>query len=331
MTHPIRPLRRALLACAALLAGAGPWLAHAAEDASNYPSQQIRLVVPFPAGGGTDTLARLVGSLLQKSWGQTVVVENMPGAVGQLGMNAVARAKPDGYTLALGISTALQSPHLYNNIPYDIYTDFVPLTVLARNSNLWVVHESSPIKTFDDMIKKGKSPAGLTYGTYGTASSAHLHTEQLARQLGMKVTHVPYKGAAPLVNDALGGHLEVSVVDVTTSAPHVKAGKLRVLAVDGRQRVTTAPDVATLGEMGYEGYAANGWFGFFAPAGTPKPIVDKLSVELNRIIRTPEMTEAFARLSLQPGGATPEETAQIMRREGESWGRMIKTLGVTVD
>ncbi|GAA5233975.1 Bug family tripartite tricarboxylate transporter substrate binding protein [Verticiella sediminum] len=331
MTHTRNRARRALLACATAALAAAPWLARAADAAAGFPSQPIRIIVPYPAGGGTDMLARMVGNQLQKAWGQTVVVENMAGALGQLGMNAVARAKPDGYTIVLGISSFLQAPYLYKNIPYDIYKDFEPITVLARSSNLWTVPENSPIKTFDDMLEQGKSGKGLNYGSYGAGTSAHLHMEQLMRETGMKGTHVPYKGAAPLVNDALGGHLDVGVVDVTTSAVHVKAGTLRVLAVDGTRRVTTAPDAPTLEELGHKGLGAHGWFGFLAPAGTPEPIVQKLSAELNRIIRSPEMSEAFASLSLQPGGTTPQETRDIMASEGKSWGEMIKSVGVTLE
>ncbi len=325
--------RTLMLRAAALLACGLPAIAMAAgATADTFPSRPIRLVVPFPAGGGTDTLARLVGKNMSEQWGQPVIVENIAGASGQVGMAAVARAEPDGYTIVLGITSFLQAPVLYKNLPYDIYTDFRPLTVVAYNSNLWLVPTDSPLKTLDDLIALAKNdPNKVSYGSYGSGSSSHLHAERFKRQTGIEMVHVPYKGAAPLIADILGGHVTVGLADVSTSAAHIKGGKARVLAVDGNARVAIAPDAPQMKELGYEGFESNGWFGFLAPAKTPEPIVQKLSAELNRIIRTPDMQNTLEILNLRPGGTTPDETAAIMQREGKSWEAMVRDINLTLD
>lgn len=330
----VNSIRRSLLLGATALAACGVTGFASASDAvaENYPSKPIRLVVPYPAGGGTDMLARLVGKNMSEHWGQPVIVENIAGASGQVGMAAVARAAPDGYTIVLGITSFLQAPVLYKNVPYDIYTDFRPLSVLAYNSNLWLVPDSSPLKTLDDLIELTKrEPGKHSFGSYGAGSSSHLHGERLNRMAGIDMVHVPYRGAAPLVADILGGHVTVGVADVSTSATHLKAGKARALAVDGGSRIAIAGDAPLLKELGYEGFESNGWFGFLAPAKTPEPIVQKLSAEINRIIQTPAMTEALDGLNLRPGGTTPDETAAIMKREGKAWEAMIRDINLTLD
>nr|MBF0686025.1 tripartite tricarboxylate transporter substrate binding protein [Pseudomonas sp.] len=218
------------------------------------------------------------------------------------------------------------------NLPYDIYTDFRPLSVLAYSSNLWLVPDASPLKTLDDLVALAKrEPGKVSYGSYGAGSSSHLHAERFKRQMGIEMVHVPYKGAAPLVTDVLGGHVTVGLADVTTSAAHVKAGKARVLAVDGASRVAIAPDAPQMKELGYEGFESNGWFGFLAPAKTPEPVVQKLSTEINRIVRLPEMAAALEGLSLRAGGTTPDETAEIMKREGQAWEAMVRDINLTLD
>lgn len=333
MTGTFLPQRRAILASlAALVAMTAVPGAYAAESVDSYPSKPIRLIVPYPAGGGTDMMARLVANHMSQQWKQTVVVENVAGAAGQLGLNTAARAAPDGYTIALGISSFLQAPYLYRNLPYDVHKDFAPISVLAFSTNLWLVPAGSPIQSFQQLVDEArKNPGKLSYGSYGAGTSAHLHMERVKRALGIDMTHVPYKGAAPLLNDTLGGHVNVGVVDVTTATPHVTSGKVRVLAVDGARRVPTAKDAPLLSEVGVEGVGSNGWFAFLAPAGTPQPIVDKLSTEINRIIRTPEMQEAFQGLSLMPGGTTSQEMAARMQKEGPMWGQMIRDINLTLD
>ncbi len=332
MTTLFTRRRQVLASLASLMALTAVPHAHAADAAAKYPDKPIRLIVPYPAGGGTDMMARLVANHMSQHWKQTVVVENIAGAAGQLGLNTAARAAPDGYTIALGISSFLQAPYLYKNLPYDVYKDFEPLSVLAYSTNLWLVPAGSPIQTFEQLVEQAKrEPGKLSYGSYGPGTSAHLHMERVKRALGIDLTHIPYKGAAPLLNDTLGGHVSVGVVDVTTATPHVTSGKARVLAVDGARRVPSAKDAPLLSELGVQGVGSNGWFAFLAPAGTPQPIVDKLSVEINRIIRTPEMMEAFAGLSLMPGGTTPQEMRARMQKEGPIWGQMIQDIGLTLD
>lgn len=332
MTTTSFPRRQILAGLAGMLAVAAIAPAQAAESIDAYPSKSLRLIVPYPAGGGTDMMARLVANHMSQHWKQTVVVENIAGAAGQLGLGTAARAAPDGYTFALGISSFLQAPYLYSNLPYDVHKDFAPVSVLAFSTNLWLVPAGSPIQSFQQLVEMARrEPGKLSYGSYGAGTSAHLHMERVKRTLGLDLTHVPYKGAAPLMNDTLGGHVTVGVVDVTTATPHVTSGKVRVLAVDGARRVPSAKDAPLLSEIGVDGVGSNGWFAFLAPAGTPQPIVEKLSAEINRIIRTSEMQEAFRGLSLMPGGTTPQEMTARMQQEGPLWGKMIQDIGLKLD
>ncbi len=316
----------AMLGCASLAAPAF------AADTGNYPNKPIRIVVPFPAGGGTDTMARLVGKGLQDAWGQNVIVDNVAGASGQIGAGQVARAAPDGYTVMVSITSLIQQIPLYKNLPYDVFKDFQPLSIMAYSSDLLMVPASSPVKSVEDLIKQAKaSPGAMSIGSYGAGTSSHLHTELFKLLGGIDAIHVPYKGAAPEVVDLMGGQLDAAFVDVTSASPHLNSGKVRVLAVTGGSRVKVAPDAPTLKELGYEGFDANGWFATFVPKGTPQPIADKLATEINRIIKTPEFTERLAALSLRAGGTTPAEMEQIMQRDAKGWASIVERANVKIE
>lgn len=313
---------------AALCAGS----AAAQEAAENYPSKSIRMVVPFPAGGGTDTMARLIAKGMQENWGQTVVVDNLSGAGGQIGAANVAKADPDGYTVMVSITSLIQQPPLYNNLSYDVYTDFKPVSMLAYSSDLLMVPANSPYNSLADLIADAKkNPGKVTVGTYGAGTSSHMHLGLLQLLTETKLVHVPYRGASPEVIDLVGGQIDAAFIDVTSARAQVGTDKVKTLAVTGKDRVSVAPDVPTMGELGYKGYEANGWFAVFVPAKTPDAIVDKLSKEVNRIIDTPEFTERLKALSLRAGGTTPQETMEIMKRDGESWKSIIERAKITID
>src|SRR5690606_33836727 len=242
---------------AALCSGA----AVAQESADSYPSKSIRMVIPFPAGGGTDTIGRLIAKGLQESWGQTVVVDNLSGAGGQIGAASVAKADPDGYTIMIGITSLIQQPPLYNNLPYDVYTDFKPLSMLAYSSDLLMVPASSPYNSVADLVADAKkNPGKVTVGTYGAGTSSHMHLGLFQLLTETKLVHVPYRGASPEVIDLVGGQINAAFIDVTSARAHVGTDKVKTLAVTGKERVSVAPNVPTMGELGYEGYEANGWF-----------------------------------------------------------------------
>ncbi|GAA5235447.1 tripartite tricarboxylate transporter substrate binding protein [Verticiella sediminum] len=315
---------------AALMAALGlVGVAHAAGD---FPNKPIRLVIPFPAGGGTDTIGRIIGKGLQEAWGQNVIVDNVAGAGGQIGGSQVARAAPDGYTAMIGITSLIQQPPLYKNLPYDVFKDFQPVSIVAYSSDLVLVPSTSPFNSVDDIIKAAKErPGALSAGSYGAGTSSHLHVELFKLNNDVDVIHVPYKGAAPAMVDVMGGQLDVAFVDVTSAGPHLKSGKVKVLAVTGGSRVSIAPDAPTLKELGQPGYDANGWFALLLPANTPKPILDKYSQEVMRIVKSPEMTERLTALSLRPGGTTPEEMQEAMVRDGKGWASIVERANVKID
>jgi len=323
---------RAMGACAAFGIVSTFAMPAVAADAGNYPDKPIRIVVPFPAGGGTDTMARLVGKGLQDAWGQNVIVDNVAGASGQIGAAQVARASADGYTVMVSITSLIQQIPLYKNLPYDVFKDFQPVSVLAYSSDLLMVPASSSIQNVEQLMAKAKAePGRLSIGSYGTGTSSHLHVELLKLLGGIQAIHVPYKGAAPEVVDLMGGQLDAAFVDVTSASPHLNSGKVRVLAVTGGSRVSVAPEAPTLKELGYEGFDANGWFATFVPKGTPQPIVEKLSAEINKIIKTPEFTEKLKALSLRAGGTTPGQMNDVMTRDAKGWASIVERAKVSIE
>jgi tripartite-type tricarboxylate transporter receptor subunit TctC len=312
----------ASIAVTALCASSHP----ASADA--YPSRRITFVVPYPAGGATDVLARLLANKLQESWKQTVLVENKSGGGGVIGNDYVAKAQPDGYTVLIGITQIIQAPSLVSKLPYDVFKDLAPVTQIALSTIVLVVPEQQPIKSVKELIEYAKANPGKPYGTFGNATTSHLYGELLKKNAGIDMTHVPYRGSAPLTNDLLNNTVTSAFQDLTTASAQIKAGKLRALAVGGEQRRKALPDVPTMGELGYPGFEIEGWLGVFVPAATPKEIVKKLSDELARIIASPEGIAGIETLSLVPVGGSAETFEKVLRRDYEKWADVVKATGV---
>src|SRR3954454_15811649 len=258
---------------------------HPASAADAYPSRRITFVVPYPAGGATDVLARLLANKLQESWKQTVLVENKSGGGGVVGNDYVAKAAPDGYTVLVAITQIIQAPSLVAKLPYDVFKDLAPVTQVGLSTIVLTVPDAQPIKSVKELVDLAKAnPGKLPYGSFGNATTSHLYGELLKKNADIDMTHVPYRGSSPLLNDMLGNTVNAAFVDLTTASAQINGGKIRALAVGGEKRRTHMPDVPTLGELGYPGFEIEGWIGIFVPAATPKDIVAKLSAELARII-----------------------------------------------
>jgi tripartite-type tricarboxylate transporter receptor subunit TctC len=314
---------RVAIACLAL--AAAPALAQ-----QDYPSKPIVLVVPFAPGGSSEFISRLIGSKLTEAWKQQVVVESRPGGAGNIAMDAVQRAKPDGYTLILGhIGTLAVNPAMFAKLPYDPNKGFVPVTLLATVPSLLVVNPSVPAKDFKEFVALAKSkPNTLNYGSAGNGSSGHLAMEYLKQAAHIELVHVPYKGTGPMITDLLGGQTQATFTGATPLMPHIKQGKLRAIAVGSAKRIAALPDVPTVAESGVPGFETSQWYGILAPAGTPDAIVRKLSTEINRILRSPEVIERLAADGSVPQGSTPEEFAKFIAAEQKRWGQVVKTANI---
>jgi tripartite-type tricarboxylate transporter receptor subunit TctC len=309
-----------------------PFCSVLAQQAENYPSRGIKMVIPYPAGGGTDTLGRLVANRLEGKWKQPVTVENRVGASGNIGGDFVAKSPADGYTIMTGITAMIQAPHILPSMPFDPLTAFIPVNVIARSTNLLMVPSSTPANNLKEFLALVKAnPDKYNYGSYGNGTSAHIHGEMLKAQTGLNMLHVPYKGGAPLMNDLLGGQITSGFVDITSARGHLKTGKFKILAVTGASRNPLLPDVPTFTELGYKSFEPYGWFAIFVPANTPKDIVNKLSNEISDYIKSPEGTAKIEALGLQPGGEKAEEFARIVREDYRIWGRVIKEAKIKLD
>ena len=314
-----------LLAC--LAAGA----VHAQADA--FPAKPIRIIVPFPAGGATDIAARAIADKMSANWKQPVVIENRPGAGGNVGADFVAKSAPDGYTLVMGItgSHAINTS-LYAKMPYDPVKDFEPITQVAVVPNVIVVHPSVPARTLRELVDLAKrQPGKYDYASLGSGTAAHLGMELFKTSAGIFMVHIPYRGSAPAVADLIGGQVQVMMDGLPSALPHVKAGRLRALAVTSQKRSPAAPDLPTIAESGYPGFYADAWSGLFAPKGTPAAVVEKIAVEAQRILKLPDVRERFAALGAEPVGSTPAEFAQHVQREIDKWARVVKQSGAKVD
>ena len=325
-------MRLTLRFAALLLAALGAGTAFA-QGAASYPGKPIRIVVPFPAGGTTDILARAVGNDMHKAWGQAVVVENRPGAGGNLGSDVVAKAAPDGYTLLVGaVSPQAINVSLYPKMPYDVMRDFAHITLIAAVPNLLEVHPSVPVKTVKELIDLAKSkPGKLSYASSGNGTSIHLSAELFKTMAGVDMLHIPYKGSAPAVTDLLAGQVQLMFDNLPSSIAQVKAGKLRPIAVTTLKRSPALPDVPTIAESGLPGYDASSWFGMHAPAGTPKDIIGKIHAVVTKSLHTPEMMERLSTQGAQPVGNTPEEFTEFLRVEIAKWAKVVKASGARID
>lgn len=297
--------------------------------AQSYPERRITFVVPYAAGGATDVSARLLAQKLQDSWKQVVTIENKPGGGGVIGNDYVAKAAPDGYTVLVAITQIIQAPSLMSKLPYDVFKDLAPVTQVAISPIVLVVPSEQPIRSVKELIDLAKaSPGKHPYGTFGAATTSHLYGELLKKTAGIDMTHVPYRGASPLLNDLLGNQVTAAFIDFTTGGPQLEAGKIRALAVGGEARKPKLPDVKTMGELGHPGFEAEGWVGIFVPAATPRDIVEKLSAELGRIIKSPEGIAGLQAVNLVPVGDSPQSFQKTLLRDFDRWATVAKTAGV---
>jgi len=300
--------------------------------AQAYPTKSIRLVAPSTPGDAPDVIARLVAERLSVALGQQVVVENRPGAGGVVGSEIVAKAAPDGYTLIMGNAGSHGiNAAVYSKLPYDILKDFAPVSQIAIAPNIFVVNPGLPVTTIQELIAYAKArPGQLSYASGGNGSSSHMSMELLKSMAGIDVVHVPYKGSTPALTDVISGQDAVMSVNMPPAVPHVKAGKLRALAVTTRARTPSMPDLPTVAET-LPGYETVAWFGVLAPAGTPRDVVNRLSAEIGRIARSPEMRERLAGMGAEPVGGTPEEFAAVMARDIAKWTELAKSVGIKID
>ena len=302
-----------------------------AAGAQGYPARAVHVVVPYPAGGYYDLLARVIGGKLQETLGQPFVVENRVGANGIIGTDYTAKAAPDGYIIMMGgIGPHGINPSMYPKLPYNPVRDFAPIIHVASAPNVLVVHPSVPVRSVSELIALAKAKAGtLTFSSAGIGSSQHLSGEMLKMIAGVSMTHVPYKGSAPGVTAALAGEVTMMFATMADVVEHIRGNKLRALAVTGAARIAALPDVPTMAEAGVAGYEATAWFGMVAPAAVPRDIVMKLNQEVGRILQMPEV---LARISQQGSaqivGGTPEQFGEFIRAEGVKWSRVVKEAGI---
>ncbi len=299
--------------------------------AQTYPTKPIRIIVPFAPGGGADILARLLGPKLSDSWGQPVIVDNRAGAGGIVGTEMVAKAPGDGYVLAMGyIGTHAINPSLYPKLSYDPVKDFAAVALVASIPSILVVHPSVPAKSVQELIALAKSkPGELNYGSGGVGTAPHLAGELFNTMAGVKMVHIPYKGSGPALTELLGGHVSLMFNTMIQTIPHVKAGKLRGLAVTCAKRSAAMPELPTIAESGLPGYEMVGWFGILAPAGTPNEIVTRLNTEINKILNMTDVKDRLATLGSEPTGiTTPEQFGTFIKAEITKWAKVVKESGM---
>ena len=311
--------------CAALLAGSAFGQA--------WPAKPIRVFVPFPPGGGTDIIAREVTQRVSTATGWTFVIENRPGAGGNLGVDATAKSPPDGYTIVLGQTSNLAiNPSLYAKMPYDSRKDLAPIVVVAEAPLVMVTGTGSPYKTVADAVAAGKArPGQVNFASPGNGTVAHLAGELFQKAAGVKFQHVPYKGASQALTDVISGNVQIYISSVPTLLGQIKQGKLRALAVTSAKRVDDLPNVPTLAESGFKGSESVTWFGFLAPAGTPKDIVARLNAEFNKALQQPALRKKLGDEGADPVGGTPEQFAKLIGDDIVRWGRVVKDSGVHID
>ncbi|MGQ0654372.1 MAG: Bug family tripartite tricarboxylate transporter substrate binding protein [Betaproteobacteria bacterium] len=310
----------------ALLAALAPGIA----AAQLYPSKTVTLVNPFTAGGPIDLLARAVGQKLNEAWGQPVIVETRSGAAGNIGIEFVAKAPADGYTLlVMPTGNAVVNPHLFAKLPYDTFRDFAPVALLATVENMLVVHPSVKASSVQELIALAKAnPGKLSFSSGGVGTQAHIAGEMLKSIAGVEMLHVPYKGMAPAMNDLLGGQVSFMVLSMSSALKHVQAGKLRALGVASLKRSSAAPDLPTVAEQGLPGFEAVSWYALMAPAGTPPDVIEKIAGECARALRAPDVRERLRGLGADPVGNTPAELGAMLKREYAFWGDFIRKQGI---
>lgn len=304
-------------------------VAMAAHAQQTYPARPVRIIVPSSAGGGTDTTTRLVANKLGESLAQRVVVENRPGAASIIGSEIVARSAPDGYTLLAAISTITINPHVHKRLPYDLTKDFTPVTQFIRLPNVLVGHPSIPPKTLKDLIGFIRSrPGQLQFASAGTGSNLHLCMEMFLSMTGLRMTHVPYKGAGQAIADLVAGYVPFMITNMITGTQQIRAGRLHPYGVTSARRSNAAPDIPTIAEQGVPGYDAIQWYGLMAPAGTPREIIARLHQGVVAALKDPAVRESFQASGAEPVGNSPDEFAAVIRTDLEKWGKVVKAAGL---
>ncbi|MDB5811963.1 MAG: tripartite tricarboxylate transporter receptor family protein [Betaproteobacteria bacterium] len=315
---------RACLAFVALLAGTA--------GAQHYPAKPIRVIVPFPAGGGIDAVARLLAPKLTESLGQPVVIDNRSGASGTVGTEAVAKSAPDGYTLLATFASHAQNASLYPKLGYDTVKDFAPITLIATVPNILVVNPALPVKTVKDLVALAKKrPGEILYASIGNGTPSHLSAELFDSMAGIKMTHVAYKGAAPSIIALISGETQLTFTTVLVAMPHIKSGRLRALGVASLKRSPVLPDLPTIDEAGVRGYESNAWYGLLAPAKTPQPIVDQLHREMVKALQLADVRDNLKNQGAEPVANSPREFATIINDEIEKWRKVVQATGVKAD
>jgi tripartite-type tricarboxylate transporter receptor subunit TctC len=297
--------------------------------AQTYPSKPVRVIVPYAAGGNTDFTARAIAERLTPVFKQQVIVDNRAGGATNIGSDAVAKAAPDGYTLLMGGASNAINMSLFAKLPYDTLRDFEPITLCVQGANVIAIHPSIPAKNLKELIAVAKArPGQLNFGSSGIGSSNHMAGELLNVMAGIKIVHIPYKGNAPAITDAIGGHLEMVIAGVPALVPQIQSGRLRAIAIGSLKRFPALPQVPTLDESGLKGYEATTWFGLLAPAKTPKDIVARLNTEVDRILKSPDLRERFIADGLEPMGGSSEAFGRFIRSEIAKYAKVIKAANV---
>ncbi len=320
----------AVLAAVQLAVGASP---AAVAQATDWPNKPVRFIVPFPPGGTVDPIARLIGARLSATLGQQFIVDNRTGGSGSIGTAIAAKAAPDGYTYVFVFDTHAVNPAVIPNLPFDTAKDFAPIMLIGTAPMAIGTAASKPYKTFADVVSAAKAkPGSVTYGSVGSGSLGHLTVTLLEQAGGFRLVHVPYKGGGPMTTDALGGHIELGIGSVAVMTPHVKGGKLRAIAVTGDKRSHALPDVPALAEQGFPGFSALAWWGIFAPAGIPKPVVDKFHAELVKTLNQPDMRKHLVdQLGMDLVVSDPAAAQKFLLAEMARWAKVVKAHGIKAD
>ncbi|HSQ03984.1 MAG TPA: tripartite tricarboxylate transporter substrate binding protein [Burkholderiales bacterium] len=305
---------------------------HPAAVAQTYPTKAIRLIVPYPPGGGTDTLARVLSQRLSEVLGQQVIMDNRPGAGANIGMEIAARSAPDGYTLVLATISNAISASLYSKLNYDLMKDFAPVTLLATTPHILVVHPSLPVKSVKDLIALAKAkPGQLVYSSSGSGTPTHLAGELFNYLAGVKMMHVPYKGGGPSIIALVGGEVTTSFATMPSAIPHVRSGKLHAIAVTTAKRSPSTPELATISESGLPGFEMGSWYGLLAPAGTPAAVIAHLNTETIKVLKLPDVKQRLDNSGFEALVSTPEEYRAYTRSEIDKWAKIVKASGARAD
>jgi tripartite-type tricarboxylate transporter receptor subunit TctC len=331
--NEVHAIKRRQLVAAAVAAGTTALLPAALRAQSQWPTRSVRFLVPFAPGGTSEIVARSVAAELTKQLGQSVYVENKPGGAGVVAMSEAAHATPDGHTIILGhVGTLAVNPYMLANQPYDVNKDFIPVTLLAKVPNVFVIHPDVPAKNFKEFVAYVKAnPGKLSYGSAGNASAGHLAMEYLKLVTGMFITHIPYRGTGPQLTDLLAGRTQASSAGMPALGAHIRSGKLRAIAVGTQQRIAAMPDVPTVAEMGYKDFETSQWYGILAPAGTPADVVKKLQEESLKALKSNAVTERFANDSAVGGGGRPAEFAAFIKGEQAIWKDIVAKARIKAD